>query len=351
MSIEAINEQLLRAIGVGVILIDAESRRTFFENDTFSEWFGSVESGRSLADAFPELDQEAMLRDLREGRRHAAEATFRVRRRSMTVAVTFSLTQEEDRPIIVAVCQNITRIKELEAMIDSYSLMVERNTRDLRREKDRVEQLLLNIMPRAAYDEFKTLGIVSPRRYDPVTVLSINFAGFADIVAAHDASVIVSELNDIYSAFDRIGEQFGCERIKTLGNTYIAVAGMGDDGTGHAIAAASAAIRFLRYLRRRNSSHAIAWRCRVALGTGMLIGSVVGVRKYIYDVFGPAVEDAERLMRFAGPETILVNPAFADAAGDRVTLHRVGSMALEAGGAMTVHELREPEAAAEVGSL
>ncbi|MCT8997295.1 adenylate/guanylate cyclase domain-containing protein [Chelativorans intermedius] len=351
MTIEAINAQLLRAIGVGVVLIDIESRRTFFENDTFAEWFGASEGGRPLADAFPDLDPAAMLKDLQSGKRHDIEATFRVRRRSMTVAVTFSLATETDRQIVVAVCQNITRIKELEAMIDSYSLMVERNTREIRREKERVEQLLLNIMPRSAYDEFKSLGIVSPRRYDPVTVLSLDFSDFSRTVLENDASVVVSELNDIYSAFDRIGEQFGCERIKTLGNAYIAVSGMGDTSANHASAAASAAVRFLRYLRRRNETHPIRWKCRVALSTGMVVGSVVGVRKYIYDVFGPAVDEAERLMSFARPETIVANEPFAEAFGERQGLRRIGVMDVGGGRSMAVFEVSEPEAVAAEADL
>lgn len=351
MSIEAINEQLLRAIGVGVALIDTATRRTFFENDTFAEWFGSTEPGRPAQEVFPDLEIDEMLKALADNGRYSAEVTFRVKRRTMTVAITFSRAIEGERHIAVAVCQNITRIKELESMIDSYSLMVERNTRELRREKEQVEQLLLNIMPRAAYEEFKTFGVVAPRKYDPVTVIYLDFAGFGETLSSHDPGVVVSELNDIYSAFDRIGEQFGCERIKTLGDVYIAVAGMLDGSPNHPISAASAAIRFLRYLKQRNESHPIRWQCRIVLATGGVIGSVVGVRKYIYDVFGQAVAEAANLMHFARPISIVGNAAFAEAAGDRLRLKQIGTFCNSAGKAVPVHMLETEEPMAVGGDL
>ncbi len=107
--------------------------------------------------------------------------------------------------------------------------------------------------------------------------------------------VIVSELNDVYSALDRIGEQFGCERIKTNGDIYMIVSGVPDAMDGHAIAIASAAVRSIRYLAQRNESHPNQCHCRIGCASGPVIGSVVGVQKYIYDVFGPAVMRAKRL--------------------------------------------------------
>ena len=211
--------------------------------------------------------------------------------------------------------QNISRIKELESMIDSYSMMVERNTREIKREKEQVEKLLLNVMPRSAYDEYKTFGTVTPRTYDKVAVLCLDFSDFTQKVAEQDASVIVSELNDIYTAFDRIGDQFGCERIKTVGDLYIAVAGMPDPSDRAINAVSDAAVRFVRYLQNRNASHPVQWACRIGLSSGSVIGSVVGVQKYIYDVFGPAVADAMRLREEAGAMDIIASAAFADGFG------------------------------------
>ncbi|MEM9332951.1 MAG: adenylate/guanylate cyclase domain-containing protein, partial [Pseudomonadota bacterium] len=218
MSIEAINEQLLRAIGVGVALLDHNTLRFGFYNDTFEEWFSGEGPPVQLKELFPDLDLQALENALEGSGRYTSEIRFKKKRRNLVIALDFTATVESDQKIIVLVCQNITRIKELESMIDSYSMMVERNTREIKREKEQVEKLLLNIMPRSVYEEYKTFGVVTPQLYDPVSVLMLDFVGFTDMVASQDPSVTVTELNDIYSAFDRIGEQFGCERIKTIGD-------------------------------------------------------------------------------------------------------------------------------------
>lgn len=331
MSIEAINEQLLRAIGVGVALLDMEELKFRFFNDTFKEWFAEIETGQQLRDVFPDIDIAAVKQALDESGHFASEASFRVRRRTMTIAMTINPALEGDKKVAVLVCQNISRIKELESMIDSYSMMVERNTREIKREKEQVEKLLLNMMPRSVYEEYKTFGVVTPRTYEQAAVLCLDFADFSETVAQQDAGVIVSELNDIYTAFDRIGDQFGCERIKTVGDLYITVAGMPDPSERSVQSIADTAVRFIRYLEQRNRSHPIDWNCRIGLAAGSVIGSVVGVQKYIYDVFGPAVADAMRIREHAGLMQIVASQDFAAKFGDDHPTVSAGEGALGSG--------------------
>ncbi|MEM8862081.1 MAG: adenylate/guanylate cyclase domain-containing protein [Chloroflexota bacterium] len=339
MSIEAINEQLLRAIGVGVALLDRKSLTFGFYNDTFEEWFGSDGSLTNLKDLFDELDIEALGKSLDEDGRSTSEIRFKKKRRTLIIALDFTSTMEGDQEILVLVCQNITRIKELESMIDSYSVMVERNTREIKREKEQVEKLLLNIMPRAVYEEYKTFGVVSPQLYDPVSVLMLDFVGFTEMVASQDPSVTVTELNDIYSAFDRIGEQFGCERIKTIGDAYITVAGLPDPTPDHMKAVASAAIRFVRYLERRNASHPHKWHCRIGLSSGSVVGSVVGIQKYVYDIFGPAVNLATRLQEFSDPMQISVQQEVAENLRGQFELENTGTKSIRGFGDQEVWRL------------
>ncbi|WP_299504427.1 adenylate/guanylate cyclase domain-containing protein [uncultured Roseobacter sp.] len=321
MSIEAINEQLLRAIGVGVALLDRQTLQFGFRNDTFNDWFSNEDQPGQLQLLFPELDVDALRESLTNNGRYTSEIRFKKKRRTLVIALDFTAADED---VLVLVCQNITRIKELESMIDSYSMMVERNTREIKREKEQVEKLLLNIMPRSVYEEYKTFGVVTPQLYNPVSVLMLDFVGFTDMVASQDPSVTVTELNDIYSAFDRIGEQFGCERIKTIGDAYITVAGLPDPTPDHAKAIANTAIRFVRYLTRRNLSHPHQWRCRIGLSSGSVVGSVVGIQKYVYDIFGPAVNLASRLQEFSEPMEISVQNDVAAVLKDQFDLENLG---------------------------
>ena len=81
MSIEAINEQLLRAIGVGVALIDLRTHKLQFRNDTFNEWFGTNENAETLPDFFPSLEMDELTQAMQASGRHATETSFKLRRR------------------------------------------------------------------------------------------------------------------------------------------------------------------------------------------------------------------------------------------------------------------------------
>ena len=304
MSIEAINERLLRSVGVGVALVRFSDLQFYFYNQAFAEWFGDPVKNETLQAIIDDLQDEARSA-LNDSGRYSGEVRVKPKRRTLIIAVTMSLAEVEGEKMIVVECQNITRIRELEQMIDSYATMVERNTRELEREKERVERLLLNLMPRSVYEEFKTFGVVTPQLYKNVSVVMLDFVDFTSFAERTDPTVTLGELNDIFTAFDRISEQFGCERIKTIGDAYLAVSGMPDPTPDHAMAVANCAVRFLRYLERRNETHPHKWRARIGLGTGAAVGSVVGIQKYVYDVFGPAVNMAARLQVFANPMRIV----------------------------------------------
>ncbi|WP_271946800.1 adenylate/guanylate cyclase domain-containing protein [Ruegeria faecimaris] len=334
MSILAINEQLLRAIGVGVAVVRASDLTFVFCNGPFQEWFGPPANGQTLLDIFPDLDARELEDVKQSGLRYSVELQIKPKRRTLVFATAVSLANGLSEQVLVIEFQNITKIRELESMIDSYSTMVERNTRELEREKERVERLLLNLMPRAVYEEFKTFGVVTPQLYDQVSVVMLDFVGFTDFAAKTDPTVTLSELNDIFTAFDRIVEQFGCERIKTIGDAYLAVSGMPDATPDHATAAAHCAVRFLRYLERRNESHPHKWQARVGLGMGPAVGSVVGIQKYVYDVFGPAVNIASRLQVFANPMNIVAPEEMKYALIDEFQVSDIGRVDIKGMGEM-----------------
>ncbi|MGD9294949.1 MAG: adenylate/guanylate cyclase domain-containing protein, partial [Roseobacter sp.] len=304
VTVTSINEHLLKSIGVGVAILRFDDLAIIYNNTAFAEWFGDAESGAVSTDALKAIRDDAFSSMEGTGR-YSGEVKVKPRRRTLVISVTLHLAEVDREKMIVVECQNITRMRELEQMIDSYSNMVERNTRQLEREKERVEKLLLNLMPRKVYEEYKTFGVVTPQLYRNVSVLMLDFVGFTDFAEKNDPTVTLGELNDIFTAFDRISEQFGVERIKTIGDAYLAVSGMPEPSPDHASAVAHCAVRFLRYLERRNKGHRFQWEARIGLGNGAAVGSVVGVQKYVYDVFGPAVNMAARLQVFAHPMKIV----------------------------------------------
>jgi class 3 adenylate cyclase len=172
-----------------------------------------------------------------------------------------------------------------------------------------VEKLLLNIMPRSVYEELKDFGTTTPQRFEQASILMLDFVGFTEMAIANDPSATIAELNDIFSAFDRIVELFGCERLKTIGDAYMAVAGLPEASPDHATNIAKVALRMRRYLERRNAAHAAQFECRIGIATGPVIGSIIGIQKYVYDVFGPTVNLAARLESHSMPMQITVSEA------------------------------------------
>jgi len=107
--------------------------------------------------------------------------------------------------------------------------------------------------------------------------------------------VLINELNEIFTSFDDIMERFGCERIKTIGDAYLAVCGMPDKNENHAVNMLQAAIEIKKYLYHRNKSSEIEWKVRIGIHSGKVVGGIVGVRKYIYDVFGDTINTTARM--------------------------------------------------------
>ena len=109
---------------------------------------------------------------------------------------------------------------------------------------------------------------------------------------------------------------------------------MPDETPDHATAVAHCAVRFLRYLERRNESHPHKWQARIGLGTGAAVGSVVGIQKYVYDVFGPAVNIASRLQVFANPMHIVATEEMKYALIDEFQITDLGPVDIKGMGKM-----------------
>jgi len=300
VNLDKFNEMLLESVGVGLAILDPDSREILFGNRRFVDWFpGETGVGRRLDEVFADLNYAKLESNLADDKQFTTETEIKIKRRSITLAIQISRHVHNNVNVLILECQNISKIKELEYMIESYSKMVEKQNRTLEREKERVEKLLLNIMPKSVYEELKAFGVTTPQKYEMASVLMLDFVGFTEMAISEDPAGIITELNDIFTAFDRIAEQFGCERIKTIGDAYMAVSGIPEATPDHAQNIAKVALLMVRYLERRNSSHAQKWKCRIGINSGTVIGSIVGVQKYVYDIFGPGVNLAARMESFS----------------------------------------------------
>ena len=335
LNLDAFNRALIESVGVGIAIVESGSFGILFQNKRFEQLFGLPANDVRL-DQLMEIPD---LSGLEPGAVETCEVTVKVKRRPVTLAAHFSSHQDQGRDVYMVELHNVTKVKELEYMIESYAKMVEKNERALRREKERAERLLLNIMPRTVYEELKTFGVTTPQRYDCASVLMLDFVDFTEMAVSKDPLALISELNDIFTGFDRIVEQFGCERLKTIGDAYVAVSGIPEAAPDHAQNIARAAILFRRFIRQRNATREEQWRCRIGLASGPMIGSIVGIQKYVYDIFGPAMDLAARMEHNAEPMEILLPKATADLIQDEFQLEAIGPRDVKGFGSLELYRL------------
>ena len=342
--LDTFNKLLLETVGVGLVIASYPDLKVIFHNHLVAEWFPDFDdSEANLGARIAGLDDAALREALEAGETYKAAMEVKVRRRIRALSLTATRAAldaaVDGGAWVIIELQNVTKVHELESMISSYSGMVERQNRLLKKEKERAEKLLLNIMPESVYEELKTFGVTTPQRFDEASILMLDFVGFTQMSVEHAPATIVSELNDIFTAFDRIAEHQGCERIKTMGDAYVAVAGLPEANPDHAQAIARLALLCLRYLKRRNETQKITWNCRIGLAPGPVIGSVVGIQKYVYDIFGPGINLAARLEALAGPMEVLFSEEMHKRLRAQFQVEERGEMEIRGFGPRQVYRL------------
>jgi adenylate cyclase len=345
---------LVHGLDVAVAVSQPDGWPVLFENGRFFQLFPPrLDAGltdpdvtvdletahESLTERLPDFPAERAAERLGRGRSFGFEVETESGGRTVPVRVTLrSLPDDADGRVVVE-CHDVSKEKEIQYMLDSYSALAERNARDLEKEKERAEKLLLNIMPRAVLEELKDYGATTPQRFDAASIVMLDFVGFTEMAISEDAAAIITELNDIFSTFDRIVETFNCERLKTIGDAYIAVSGVPEDAPEHAQNIARVALRMRRYLERRNSAHPTSWMARFGINTGPVIGSLVGIQKYVYDLFGPGVNLAARMESLSEPMRITVSQHTHDLLKDDFILSERGTVDVKGFGPQALYYL------------
>jgi adenylate cyclase len=195
----------------------------------------------------------------------------------------------------------------LEGQKEMLEQQVAERTKELQLEKEKTEELLLNTLPLKVVNDLKENGKTEPESFDEVTVFFSDIVGFTNLSAQLNPDLLIKELNLIFTAFDDIMTNNHCERIKTIGDAYLAVCGMPEKNEHHAENMIRAAIEIRNYIENRNSLSDIQWKIRIGIHSGKVIGGIVGIRKYIYDVFGDTINTTSRMESNSKPMGINVS--------------------------------------------
>jgi class 3 adenylate cyclase len=174
------------------------------------------------------------------------------------------------------------------------------------------ERLLSNTLPQRIIQQLKDTGEAKSESFENASLLFADIVGFTRASSRLTAEFLISELTDIYSAFDGIVERHDCERIKTIGDAYFAVSGIPDPNPDHAVNLVHCGLAFIQHLEARNVNHDQQWEIRVGIHSGNVVGGIVGTKKYVYDVFGDAVNMASRIEGATKPMQVGISAATHD---------------------------------------
>jgi class 3 adenylate cyclase len=168
---------------------------------------------------------------------------------------------------------------------------VSERTAEVVAQKDRSEKLLLNILPAKIADELMQTGFSIPKLFNHVTVIFTDFENFTGISETLSPEELVEEINKNFTKMDQIIEKYGLEKIKTIGDAYLAVCGLPNETEDHAERVVNAALEIRSYMLQQDNKFGI----RIGVHSGQVVAGIVGVKKFAYDIWGDTVNTASRL--------------------------------------------------------
>jgi adenylate cyclase len=172
----------------------------------------------------------------------------------------------------------------------------QRDNITITKEKQRSDDLLLNILPSEVAEELKNKGNAEAKYFDEVTVLFTDFVGFTKVSERLTPTELVGELNACFSAFDGIMGKYNIEKIKTVGDAYLAVSGLPLPDSIHAGHVVKAAIEIRDFMLERGKLMGNkTFEIRIGIHSGSVVAGIVGVKKFAYDIWGDTVNTAARM--------------------------------------------------------
>ena len=185
----------------------------------------------------------------------------------------------------------------------------------------RSDSLLRTLLPAAVAEELKAHGRVQPRYHESATILFADFKGFTRLTETLDPARLLAQLDQNFARFDAIAESNRLETLKTMGDAYICAGGLPEPNRTHAVDACLAALQIQSFVAKTNAQRAklrlAPWELRIGINTGPVVAGVVGARRLTYDVWGNAVNVAQRLEAASEPGRVNISAS---------TLHHVARL-------------------------
>lgn len=220
---------------------------------------------------------------------------------------------------------------------ETLEIQVSERTLELQQEKKKSDDLLLNILPHEIAEELKATGQSKAHQYDEVSVLFTDFVNFTQISEKLGVDELLEELNINFTAFDRIMEKYGLEKIKTIGDAYLAVSGLPVANEAHAVDAVNAALDIIDFVTERKKQVAYGLDIRIGINSGSLIAGIIGVKKFAYDIWGDTVNIAARMEQSSEPGKVNISESTYQLVKDSVDCTHRGKVDAKHKGEMDMY--------------
>ncbi len=263
---------------------------------------------------------------------------WRALREQQTIQAEYCLTMEDkevwfdgsiapmDEETVIWVARDITDRKLAE--------------QSLRLEQQKSENLLLNILPEAIAEKLKQNQSAIAQHFDGVTILFADIVGFTHLASYLQPIELVNLLNQVFSKFDALAADLGLEKIKTIGDAYMVAAGLPLPRSDHAEAIAEMALQMQDAIGTFQSPLGQPLRLRIGINTGIVVAGVIGTHRFIYDLWGDAVNIASRMESQGLPGAIQVTQATYELLQHRYLFDKRGPIAVKGKGKMVTYWLR-----------
>ncbi|MFW6359229.1 MAG: adenylate/guanylate cyclase domain-containing protein [Chroococcales cyanobacterium] len=231
---------------------------------------------------------------------------------------------------------------ELTTLAKTINWMLEnldKVAKELAIERQKAEDLLLNILPEPIATQLKDSQDAIAENFDEVTILFADIVGFTPLSARLQPIELVNLLNEIFSKFDRFADQLNLEKIKTIGDAYMVAAGLPVPQENHAEAIAEMAIRMQEAVKQFQEEKGEEIQIRVGINTGVVVAGVIGTKKFIYDLWGDAVNIASRMESSGEPGMIQMTEATYIRLKDKFILKKRGKVTVKGKGEMETYWL------------
>ncbi|NES17663.1 MAG: response regulator [Symploca sp. SIO3E6] len=254
------------------------------------------------------------------------------------------------------ISENIRAVKDAQGNLLYYEGTVvdisERRQTEfvLRLARKKAELLLLNILPQPIAERLKQDKGTIAENFEEVTVMFADLVNFTHFSTQTSPKELVELLNQIFSKFDRLAQQHGVEKIKTIGDAYMAVAGLPTPSSNHAQAIAQMALDMQQAITEFNADTGNNFSLRIGINSGPVVAGVIGIRKFSYDLWGDTVNTASRMESHGIPGYTQVTSVTYELLKDQYLFDKRGSIEIKGKGQMTTYLLKGAKEQAVIGS-